>query len=456
VSDPSTATGGLTSEVTEGASARPEPRWDLAFVGILLYAIVEYTRLPAMFPALQPLRVGKVAVGLAALGWMLAPRRAGTSNWHIRRIDITLALFLITSVISAVFANYQDHAWDGVVDTLEWLVIYFLISRTLITAWRIRVFLLLLLLLNLKMAQFVIRYYHRQIEHYSEMVAVTQGSGVGSGGYFADSADFGVAMCVIWPLATLIIFSERKRIMRYSLLAATVVFLVAIFVCGSRGAVVGAGAAMLVAWVRKPRKLVAVVMAGLFALGIVLALPQASKERFRSAWDWENDATASSRVKLWKVGLKMFVDHPLVGVGPQNFRYVRANQYASVEDIGRMYVAHSIYIQTLAELGLPGIVLLVAVCGFYVRLNGLTRKQLVIERGDSARQSFEYCLAQGLDLSLVGYLVSGTFVSVLYYPHLWILLGLCVGLHAAGAKRPLGAGVVDQEDLVSLSHLAQS
>ena len=35
-------------------------------------------------------------------------------------------------------------------------------------------------------------------------------------------------------------------------------------------------------------------------------------------------------------------------------------------------------------------------------------------------------MALGLDLGLVGYLTSGAFLSVLYYPHLWILLGLSV------------------------------
>ncbi len=52
------------------------------------------------------------------------------------------------------------------------------------------------------------------------------------------------------------------------------------------------------------------------------------------------------------------------------------------------------------------------------------------------RRSFEYCLPLGLDLALVGYLASGAFLSVLFYPHLWILLGLSVAANTTANKQP--------------------
>jgi hypothetical protein len=37
---------------------------------------------------------------------------------------------------------------------------------------------------------------------------------------------------------------------------------------------------------------------------------------------------------------------------------------------------------------------------------------------------------------MVGYLVSGAFLAVLYYPHLWILLGLSVATHKMCLSQP--------------------
>ena len=40
-------------------------------------------------------------------------------------------------------------------------------------------------------------------------------------------------------------------------------------------------------------------------------------------------------------------------------------------------------------------------------------------------------MAHGLDGALVGYLVSGFFVTVLYYPYFWINLAMTVALNQA-------------------------
>jgi hypothetical protein len=43
-------------------------------------------------------------------------------------------------------------------------------------------------------------------------------------------------------------------------------------------------------------------------------------------------------------------------------------------------------------------------------------------------------LAHALDLSLIGLAVSGSFLTVLYYPHLWVLLGLSVAVSKVVVK----------------------
>lgn len=417
-------------------TARTELRWDLAFLGILAYLVVEYTRLGAMFPNLGQFHVGKTVVGITAVGYVLY-RLGGGKKSSISGIDVALLGFLLASFLSACFARYQEFAWAGFADALRWGMVFFLVSRIVSTSWRLRVFVFLLLLLNLKLAQFVIRsYFAQQAFGRSEEFLSVHGVGAGSTGFFGNAGDLGVAMCVVWPLAGFLLFGERRKLLRLFLLVSFAAFLAAILLCGSRGALVGAGVVALTTWTRNLRRLAATVMILALVVGTLFVLPAANRQRMRSAFDWENDPTASIRIGLWKSGLKVFRDYPIIGVGPWNFNRTYAEYYANSDPNPAPWAPHSIYLQALSELGLVGTVPLLALWVLLLRLNTRTRKHLLAS-GLAGRRSFEYCLAVALDLALVGFLVSGAFLTVLYYPHLWILLGLSVGLHTAcSGKQP--------------------
>lgn len=427
----STTGEAVRTERSLTALPRTERRWDLAFLSILGYVVVEYTRLPAMYPILIPLRLGKVVVAASLVGLLLAPRARQASVPQVRRIDVATVALLLAGFFSAMFAPFQELAWDGLLDAVRMGLIYFLIGRIVNTSWRLKVFVFLLLLLNFKLAQHGIRYYFSGVKIYGETVALREGAAAGSVGFFSDSADFGNAMCVVWPLATSLLFAERKKLVRWLFVLFSATFLFAIFICGSRGAVVGAAAIVLTALSRNPKRFVTVVLASGFLIALLYVLPQASKRRFESAWHWQNDPTASNRVYLWKAGLMIWRDHPFLGVGIDNFPWVRANSYAIPGSGGsNPFGEHSIFIQALSGLGLVGTIPFLLLMVFQLRLNARTRKQL-LALDPRYRRSWEYSLAQGLDLAMVGFAVSGAFISVLFYPQLWVLSGMSVGLNTA-------------------------
>jgi putative inorganic carbon (HCO3(-)) transporter len=158
----------------------------------------------------------------------------------------------------------------------------------------------------------------------------------------------------------------------------------------------------------------------------------ASKARMQSALDPEHDKTSNDRLEKWKAGMKMFSEHPFLGVGPANF----APAYWTEHPRWRRMMAtapHSIYVEGLSELGIAGFIPLLIAWVLLARLNARTRK-LLRSAGPERCRGFEYHLSLGLDLAFVGYLVSGAFLTVLYYPHLWVLLGLSAALHSATAR----------------------
>lgn len=404
-------------------------RWSLGFVAMLLYLFVEYMRLSAQYPIFRVVEIGKVVVALALLGWLIAPRVRRTSR-ALTAADVVMAGLVLVTTASALFARDQEDAWNTVLDLLRWALVYFLIGRIIVSSWRHRIFMYVFLLLNLKMAQAAIRSF-REAKAFgrSEAFLAGIGSGAGSVGFFANAGDFGVAMCVAWPLAGILLLAESKLIPRLILLASFLGFSGAIIVCGSRGALLGVVITAAAAWVRNPRRLGMAVVFLLFIPTVIYILPEGSKERWQSAAHWQEDRTASHRVHLWEAGLRMFRDHPLLGVGPGNFPISYAEKYAEAGEDASTWVPHSIYIQALSELGLAGILPVLALIGVCFWINAGTRKRLGPE--GKKQRKFDYFLALGLDLALIGYLVSGAFLAVLYYPHLWVILGLSAGLHTA-------------------------
>jgi putative inorganic carbon (HCO3(-)) transporter len=424
----------LNRPSSEGEAAQsraiPQRRWDLAFIGIIGWCIIEYTRLPAMYPVLQVLQLGKVVIALAVVGVLATGGSRVSQSPEVRRVGFFLLWFQAATIISTIFANFQGMAWDGFILLLQWAVVYWLLSQVVISTWRLRTFLFVYLVLMLKLAQHAIRYYAQARTMYDEMVVVTHGAGGGSTGFFANSADFGLGMCVVWPIAVCLLFGRPRGLFKLLLWVSAIVILISIMICGSRGAVVGVAAIGVCFVGRSPSRLAVPLVLLLLLPGIFAVLPEASKERFRSAIHWEKDATASHRVVLWKAGLQIFKDNPIFGVGPRNYPMTHHLWYSQGEVQRSVSVAHSSYVELITEWGLFGTLPMVGLWFWVFRINKKTR-QLLLRNNPKARRTFEYCLSRGLELGLVGYLVSGAFISVIEYPHVWLLLGLSAGLNTA-------------------------
>ncbi|HVB98378.1 MAG TPA: O-antigen ligase family protein [Candidatus Dormibacteraeota bacterium] len=413
-----------------------EHRWDIGFAGLLFFLIVQYASLPEMYPVLQPLHAAKLAIGMAVLGYLAAPRgRLGRVSG--KGVDVGMWGLVIVSLFSALLEIGHAHVWNGFVDVVKWAVIFFLVSRVLTSRWRLKVFLGVLLLLNLKLAQFAVRGYAMdRMAGLSNMQFILRGGAIGgTNSFFGNAGDLGVAMCVVWGITWALLFRKgAKRWERIALGVCFLLFFLTILVGGTRGAIVAAAAIVLVALLRTPKKIGAMVLVTVFVLALVFVLPGATKERFSSAVNWRQDPDTFSRLMFWQAGLEMWKSSPLLGVGPARFPYVWAKRYFILApNWSGPRAAHSVYIQVLSELGLGGALALVVLVISFLRLNAKTRKR-ALASSPEGRGSFLYCLAAGLDLGLVGYLVGAAFLAEFYYPHLWILMGLSVATHSVCAR----------------------
>lgn len=280
---------------------------------------------------------------------------------------------------------------------------------------------------------------------------VIKNSGVGPGSFLSDENDVGLALLMgmpyVWYLAASpLVRTFPKRLYCYGTLLALGA---AIVITGSRGTFVGLLAVIAYFWWNSKRRLRSLVI-GIVGLQVLFFvslpfLPDGYVEEMSSITD-TSESTAQDRIRSWRYGLEMLADNPIFGVGAGNYpwvvqSYVRKDQGGAPEG-GRVNfygrAAHSVYFTVLPELGLTGgllFLLIVIGCAREIR----TGLKILEENSDKSESSSELRLyGMALGGSLVGFLSGGAFISVLYYPHIWWLIGFSIAFRLACSPSKTG------------------
>ncbi|HYN08749.1 MAG TPA: O-antigen ligase family protein [Vicinamibacterales bacterium] len=172
----------------------------------------------------------------------------------------------------------------------------------------------------------------------------------------------------------------------------------------SRGAFVGLLAVALMALVilpKRPKYVGAVVLSIL--IGSYFTGPElAARYSTTFANSEMRDESSESRFTLWGDMLSVTLEEPIFGIGPHNWPLVAENFGWAAGKEG-----HSLWVQTAAEMGLPGVSFLVLFYGITVaRLWPIARRR----RPDLDIPTAMF--ATGLILAIVGFVVSAQFVSL--------------------------------------------
>jgi putative inorganic carbon (hco3(-)) transporter len=135
------------------------------------------------------------------------------------------------------------------------------------------------------------------------------------------------------------------------------------------------------------------------------------------------------RSSLWTVALRVFEAHPVLGVGNNNFPVVENHYINRPGAIQAFYVvtaphvAHNTFLEAAADLGIPGVLTLLAVLTFSIR--AVVRATRLYEQlGDRQME----LISRAVFLAVAAVLASDFFVSGDYAKYQWLLLALCPAL----------------------------
>ena len=78
-------------------------------------------------------------------------------------------------------------------------------------------------------------------------------------------------------------------------------------------------------------------------------------------------AIGSVRARYWNEALEIFRDHPLLGVGAEGYETARLRYRTAILNVGQ---AHGFIVQTLADLGLVGLLVVLALFGAWLSAAG--------------------------------------------------------------------------------------
>ena len=400
----------------------------LAFWAMCCYLVIEYVRPQDFISPLRGAPLGQLVLGVALLAFV------GTGHWF-RMINVAswlMLLFTAVIIASSVLAYDPATSFAALRTWLSWVVIFFLIANVVNSRQRFAFFILVWLLCHSYMAQGGTRQFAMRGFRFASWGVF------GAPGWFQNSGEFAIAMSMYTVVAWHFYVAARSKMTRWgkaAVLSMMAMGMLCVIASSSRGAVVGLLASGAWMWVHSRR----VVKTGL-ALAVVLGigwviLPAEQKARFESVGE---DHTSLERKTYWLNGLDIVRNHPVLGIGYENWMryyaaYYRKSEISNKYGIHTVQVAHNIFIQCMAELGYTGLTVFVALIFATLWINKRTRN--IARAGPGPPDAFLVHMAMALDEAMIGYLVAGFFVTVLYYPFFWVNLAMSVALFGIAKSR---------------------
>jgi putative inorganic carbon (hco3(-)) transporter len=424
----------LTKARREQTPEEKEKAGQFLYWWLLLVVFFEYARPGYQYHFLAAIPLNSLLPLALLFVSLVAGNQRSWSEIARDKMWIWPGVMVFFVLVSMSWATVTTYAFNTFTLILGYLILFFLIARIITTRKRLRGLFLTLIVSHI----FLIIYNplvvtDPYIRHY-----------IAGATFLGDGNDFSLSLVILLPFSLELVMGAQKKVYKITFLLLLAILILAIIGTQSRGASLGMGTAFAYLWWRSPRKVPGLVALGIVLFGVLLYAPDVYFSRMKTLSNPEQESSAEARFRAWKAGARMAQDHVLgVGAGnfPNNFPKYRDND-APV----RWMTAHSMYFLALGELGFLGLLLVLGLVFGNVLGNVKLRNRVVLqETGPPDQVKADVRLLNMMAASALGFSVSGAFLSVTYYPHVYVLTALFIATRClvesgypglAEAKRP--------------------
>lgn len=415
------------------------------FVFVLLYVYIDIiapSKLTYGFLTVLPLSA--LAVGLAVLSWLAVDDKADT---RVSFRQGLIALLLAYCAYTTKNADFPVEALDKWGWVWKALAFGLFLPLTLRTRLRIEALLLVVVLsLSALMVTGGIKTAAGGGGYGVLQILVDENSGIYEGSIISTIA-ISIIPLILWFTRHGTIFPPDWRVKLYAYALIFACLLIPVGTQARTGLVCAALAVLLIIRDAK-RKMLWIGGIALLGAAAIPFLPSKFTDRMDTIKTYQADASASTRIEVWKWTWEYAKANPMGGgfeAYRQNFiRYDKVKTdktdtaNATVErtlevDKGRAY--HSAYFEMLGEQGYPGLAI-------WLLLNaiGIVRMEVLRRRYRAGDQQWAGGLATALQHAHLIYMLGAAFVGIAFQPFLYMLIGAQIGLDTYLARRRREAG----------------
>jgi O-antigen ligase len=417
---------GWTVPVRAAAPARDSDlKWDPLLICVAGYMLTAVGRVHQLFPALGVLRPA-ILTGVVAIVIYLCDLRETRRSVHVL-VPTTryLIVFVGWMMLSMSGSFWPGNSFDLLFDNFLKTVLMYLVIAASVRGVRDVERLAIVYLVSATV--------------YAAVVLLRFDLGSGDAWrlghlYYYDANDFATFAVSAMPFAVYVIHHGGRTFGRALAGIALAVLSLAFVHTGSRGGFVALLAIGCFIVVRYSDIALRWRIAATALIAVVL-LATASDQYWRQMGTIVSDADynrtdETGRLQIWRRGIGYMMQYPVFGVGPGNFPSAegRLSAHAERQQFGigvRWSAAHNSLVQVAAELGVPGLILFVAIiASAFAALRRTARQRHASRR----RRRREAQVSQALTASLIGFLVGAFFLSLAYSEMLYTLVALAVGL----------------------------
>jgi len=230
-----------------------------------------------------------------------------------------------------------------------------------------------------------------------------------TGTFIEGNNEIALALIMVVPLMLFLVSLISSKWGKRAMWASAGLCVLAALGSYSRGAAVALAAMLGFLWLKSQDKLkLGALMVVLAPLALVF-MPEQWHNRIDTINTYEQDGSAMGRINAWKMAINLANDHPLFGGGFQIYNKYIFQLYAPNPD--DIHAAHSIYFQVLGEHGYVGLALFLLMY-LVVWRNGTW---VIRHAGKVPELEWATRLVRMLQVSLVGFMVGGAFLSLAYF-----------------------------------------
>jgi probable O-glycosylation ligase (exosortase A-associated) len=386
---------------------------------LLLALFLEYARPTTFVPGLGALPLNSVVPLTLLLVCIFSRNLRPLADILRDPLAKWISVYFVLIALSMVHADVTMNAYNVFTWVMGYVFFSFMILRIVTSHER-----MLGVFATLVVAHLFLLAMNPEVVMNSEVRNYIQGAT-----FLGDGNDFSLSVCILVPMCIELAKAARSKWKQLVWWLSLLVLLVALVNTQSRGATLGIIAVGGYLWLASPHKGRMIVAIAIAAVGVLVYAPDVYFERMGTIAHYQEEGSAMGRIVAWKAGLRMMADNPLLGVGAGHYGIAFGTIYRP-PDLGPMpwLTAHSMYFLVIGELGLPGIVTLLVLTFGNLLANRRLRRALLSRRADPA-------VALGpdpaatlymLNASMVGLMVAGAFLSVAYYPHVFVLGALMI------------------------------